>query len=74
MCTAFLIIWFLTSAFMMFLLAAIFWIWMLADLLERKTEDKLVWTLVLLFLNIIGAIMYYFMVYSKPRKSSKKKR
>ncbi|MFH8092954.1 MAG: PLDc N-terminal domain-containing protein [Candidatus Aenigmatarchaeota archaeon] len=46
--------------------AIIFWFWMLIDCLSRKRfEDKLVWVLVLFFLNIIGAILYYFLVKSK---------
>lgn len=50
-------------------LAFIFWFWMLIDCLQRKRfEDKLVWILVLLFLNIIGAILYYFLVRSKKRR------
>jgi len=52
-----------------FLLTTIFWIWMLVDLLQRKKfEDKLVWVLVLVFLHIIGALLYYFLVYSKMKK------
>jgi len=46
----------------------VFWLWMLVDLLQRrKFEDKLVWLLVLIFLSILGAILYYFLVYSKKR-------
>lgn len=43
-----------------------FWLWMLIDCLSRKKfEDKLVWVIVLLFLNVIGAILYYILVKSK---------
>ena len=62
------------GAFMVFwmflgLFAVVFWIWMLIDCLQRKKfEDKLVWILVLIFLNILGAIFYYFLVKSKERK------
>lgn len=50
-------------------LAVIFWIWMLIDCLTRKKfEDKLVWTLVLIFLNVLGAVLYYFLVKSKKGK------
>ena len=54
--------------FLIIIGAALFWLWMLVDLLQRKKfEDKLVWVLVVLFLNILGAILYYFLVYSKKR-------
>jgi uncharacterized membrane protein YphA (DoxX/SURF4 family) len=47
-------------------LVLIFWAWMLVDCLTRKKfEDKLVWVLVLILLNILGAILYYFLVKSK---------
>jgi hypothetical protein len=44
----------------------LFWFWMLVDCLKRKRfEDKLVWVLVLILLNFIGALLYYFLVKSK---------
>jgi len=43
-----------------------FWLWMLIDCLSRrKFEDKLVWVVVVVLLNVIGAILYYFLVKSK---------
>ncbi len=46
----------------------IFWMWMLVDLLQRKKfEDKLVWVMVLIFLNALGAILYYSLVYARKR-------
>ena len=46
----------------------IFWMWMLVDLLQRKKfEDKLVWVMVLIFLNVLGAILYYSLVYARKR-------
>lgn len=57
--------------FMMFgfglaILVFIFWIWMLVDCLQRKKfEDKLVWVIVILFLHIIGALLYHFLVKNK---------
>jgi O-antigen/teichoic acid export membrane protein len=48
------------------LFAAFFWVWMLVDCLSRKRfKDKLVWVVVLLFLNFFGAILYYILVKSK---------
>lgn len=51
-------------------LAVLFWIWMIIDCLQRPdknfpakgTYDKLVWIIVLLFANILGAVLYYLMV------------
>ncbi|WP_250867340.1 PLDc N-terminal domain-containing protein [Methanococcoides seepicolus] len=51
-------------------IAILFWIFMLCDCLQRNTEDfprtgeheKLIWSVVLIVLNFIGAIMYYFLV------------
>jgi hypothetical protein len=40
-----------------------FWIWMLVDCLGREPSEgneKLVWVLVLIFLNWLGALLYYF--------------
>ena len=43
------------------IVATIFWLWMLVDALvnERRTEDKILWFLVIFFLNIIGAVIYF---------------
>jgi prolipoprotein diacylglyceryltransferase len=46
-------------------LAFIFWIWMIVDCAKRsfKNEnDKVVWILVIVLLQILGAIIYYFAV------------
>lgn len=52
------------------IIAALFWIFMLFDCLQRNADDfprtgeheKLIWVIVLIFLNFIGAVMYYFLV------------
>ena len=44
---------------------------MLVDAIQRKfkgSNDKLVWVLVLIFTNLIGAVIYYFVVYSKVKR------
>jgi uncharacterized membrane protein YphA (DoxX/SURF4 family) len=47
----------------------VFWFWMLIDCLQRKKfEDKLIWVLILVFLNLIGAILYYFLVKHKEKR------
>ena len=56
-------------AFFIIIGVAVFWLWMLIDLLQRKKfDDKLVWLVALIFLNILGAVLYYFLVYSKKRR------
>ncbi|MEM5802150.1 MAG: PLDc N-terminal domain-containing protein [Candidatus Aenigmatarchaeota archaeon] len=50
------------------IVAFVFWLKMLIDVLVRKKlEDRLIWVLVLIFLNILGALLYYFLVYRKRR-------
>jgi hypothetical protein len=58
------------------IIAALFWIFMLFDCLQRNADDfprtgdheKLIWMLVLIFLNFIGAIMYYFLVRMQDKR------
>ena len=40
-----------------------FWIWMLIDAIQNPALDgnmRIVWVLVILFLQIVGAIIYFF--------------
>jgi hypothetical protein len=51
-------------------IATIFWLFMLYDCLQRDAgnfpgtggNEKLIWVIALVFLNFIGAVLYYFMV------------
>jgi hypothetical protein len=45
------------------LVAFIFWVWMLIDCLSssRPTGEKVLWFLVIFFLNLLGALIYYFL-------------
>jgi hypothetical protein len=45
------------------LVTSIFWLWMLIDCLMSKKPagEKLVWIVVILFLHIIGALLYFFL-------------
>lgn len=40
-----------------------FWLWMLVDCLlyETSPNDKLVWLLVIIFVGVIGAPLYFFL-------------
>jgi hypothetical protein len=42
-----------------------FWLWMLIDCLANQSEDKLVWFLVIFFLNLLGAFLYYLLARKK---------
>jgi hypothetical protein len=55
----------LLFVFAMFLAAGAFWLWMLIDVLTKQNEDKVVWVLVVFFLNLLGAMIYYFVVRKK---------
>ena len=53
-----------------------FWLWMLVDCLKRDFKggyDKVVWILVMIFLHLLGAAVYYFVVKIKDKKAVKKK-
>jgi len=63
-----LIILFILLAVAIFVLAVIFWIFMLVDSIQHKykdSDDKVVWVLVIIFTGIIGALIYYFVVKRK---------
>lgn len=58
-----------TTALIIALIASVFWIWMLIDALTNTALDptmKVVWALVIFFLHILGALVYFF-VARKPR-------
>lgn len=47
-----------------------FWIWMLVDCVRnepRDGNDRLVWILVIVFVKVVGAVIYYFMRYRHRR-------
>lgn len=57
------------------ILAFIFWILMIIDCAQRdfKTDgEKIVWILVVIFLHLLGALIYYFAVKSSHKKNNKK--
>ena len=46
------------------LLLAVFWVWMLIDVLTRdmKDGDKVSWVVAIVFTNLLGAVLYYVFV------------
>ena len=58
------------------ILISVFWIWMLIDCLKRgfkNDNDKIVWVLVIVFLSVLGAAIYYFVVKINDKKTVRKK-
>lgn len=46
------------------IIATIFWIWVLIDCITKEPSegnDKVAWTLFILFVPLIGALAYYFL-------------
>ena len=57
--------------FIIVILFAIFWIWMIVDCAQRKFKDdgsKIAWILIVVLLGFIGAIIYYFVIKIKDKK------
>lgn len=42
--------------------ATIFWLWMLVDVLtsNKNVNEKILWFLVVFFLHVLGALIYFF--------------
>ncbi|HZL42646.1 MAG TPA: PLD nuclease N-terminal domain-containing protein [Verrucomicrobiae bacterium] len=50
------------------LLATVFWIWMLVDAIQNKglgDGEKVGWVLAIVFLHVLGAILYLLIGHSK---------
>lgn len=55
------------------LIAFVFWLWMLIDCIQNEPSDgndKLIWVLVILFTNWIGALIYFFVQRPKRKKET----
>ena len=53
------------------IVTSVFWILMLVNCIKRdfkKSEEKTIWILIIIFAGVVGAIVYYFVV----KKNSKK--
>lgn len=50
-----------------FLILFIFWLWMLIDCAKREFDDKALWIILLIFLNFLAAILYFFIVKRKNK-------
>ncbi|WP_345781737.1 PLD nuclease N-terminal domain-containing protein [Synoicihabitans lomoniglobus] len=54
----------------------VFWLWMLIDCLmnERDSAQKLVWVIVIIFVSLIGAPLYFFLRKLGRKRSSRRLR
>ena len=60
---------FMTLAGLAFV-GAVFWVWMLAECALKEPDEgntKIVWTIIIVFTNIIGAVLYFLFV-RRPRR------
>lgn len=58
----------LTQIFVILAIAfPLIWVYSLIDLLKSNRKDKVVWILVLVFLNVLGVVLYWVL---KPKKTS----
>ena len=51
--------------FLIGILGMIFMVWMLIECVQRKFKkdnDRVIWVLIIVFLNWIGALVYYFVI------------
>jgi len=39
-----------------------FWLWMLVDCIKRPVAHKVPWILLVVFLNVLGAVLYFYIV------------
>jgi prolipoprotein diacylglyceryltransferase len=53
------------------ILIIVFWLWMLIDCLKRDFDKRIAWVLILIFLGILGALLYYFMIKRKNISTEK---
>ncbi|MDD2487638.1 MAG: PLD nuclease N-terminal domain-containing protein [Candidatus Gracilibacteria bacterium] len=47
------------------ILLFMFWLWMLIDCIKREFDDKSLWIILMIFLSIIGSILYFFIIKRK---------
>jgi len=74
---------FMIFFFFAFVVSIAFWAWMVVDCATRKFKgdvDKIVWILILIFLNLLGAFIYFLAVYIRkenpnpvPQRSRRKR-
>jgi hypothetical protein len=51
-----------------FIILGAFWLWMLIDCIVRPVDNKTTWLLVIIFLQFLGAVLYFFIARRKAKK------
>lgn len=53
--------------FLFYLACFVFWLWMLIDVLTsgNSTGTKILWVIIMLFLPLLGSILYFFLARKK---------
>ncbi|MHC4890037.1 MAG: PLDc N-terminal domain-containing protein [Planctomycetota bacterium] len=46
----------------LFVLVGTFWLWMLVDCIKRPLAHKVRWILLVVLLNVLGAVLYFYIV------------
>lgn len=80
--TAFSLMFLLFIVFWIVLMLAILagtalWIWMIIDCARRdfaRSDDKVIWILVIVLTGLIGSVIYYFVVKRKDTKEMPKEK
>lgn len=69
---AFVVGWFFILVMVLIgLVGLVFWIWMLVHAIQNKglsDTERIMWVLVIIFVNLLGAIVYFFV--GRPRAPS----
>jgi len=69
----FLVLWVVVIFLGIIIGSFVFWIWTIIDIAKRKFKndnDRIIWILIVIFLGILGSIIYYF-AYYLPNKKKK---
>lgn len=69
-----ILIFLLILLFLFIIGSIVLWIWMLVDSIKRtykNADEKLMWILIIVFAQIIGAIVYYFVVKKQDKKNKR---
>jgi Na+-driven multidrug efflux pump len=60
-----LVLLYIFSVFLLILYSGV-WLWMLVDCLKGNRTDKTAWVIVLLFLPLLGPLIYVFIAFKRP--------
>jgi len=64
-----------SSIIIVSILFGIFWLWMLIDCIRHETNEgneRLIWVVAIIFTNLLGALLYFFMRWARRIKTGEK--